>query len=132
MDYQSILAEHKKLRAAIQRLREVAEFASAEMAGALGEVTDLIQTHFRMEEESGFFRDIVLQRPDLDCRASKLQKQHTGLLATFESLLTASGEASPEDLGPRVLVALDALQAHESAEIHLMQDSALVDIGALD
>ena len=133
MDYESTLREQEALREAIQRLREAVESSNPEIGHALKEMLTSVTAHFKMEEDEGFFNEIVLEHPELDARARRIERQHEVLLACFVGLVNDSQSGTRVgELAPQIISALDALKAHESAEFSLLQDSLLVDIGPGD
>lgn len=136
MDYQSHVEEEGRLRAAIQRLRGLADEPTAcvdeTICTALGEVLENIEVHFSTEEGDGFFDQVVMQHPELDSRVCSMQDEHQKIRACFRTLLTRSQDGATDGLNPQILAALDELMNHEAAELRLMQDSSLVDIGPGD
>ena len=92
-----------------------------------------LREHFALEEEDGYLREVIAQRPGLLSRAASLQRQHATFLAEGATLAQQLlGARAPHDTIPRLVRLLEALRRHEFAEHDLFQQAFLDDLGSGD
>lgn len=135
-----IVADHQVLRREAAGLLVRAEHGgSLDRALSVALVADLsrlcehLREHFALEEDDGYLHEVVGQRPDLQSRADRLQRQHGLLLAEGEALIRQLlGARVPHDTLARLVRLLEALRRHEIAEHDLFQEAFLDDLGSGD
>jgi hypothetical protein len=139
----SILDEHRRLRAAVARLHEAlttpASYAALReslAAGLLG-LRRQLEGHFAAEEREGVFEHIEERVPEAAPQCARLRREHVDLLARLDEL----GGRMPPAAAPvgtlgawaeAVRGALDALTDHEQRENDLLLDSLEPGAGAPD
>jgi hypothetical protein len=145
-----MLEDHRELRAVLGSTREFLmnprpdpgemgfhRWATA-MSKQLVEFYDGLFRHFREEERSGVFEDLVRRYPRSASRVDRLQKQHSCLLADLRDLMNevmeyAAGIAPDNPRLRRKLEdLLDRVEGHEQGETDLMQRMLYNDIGEGD
>ena len=134
------LALHQKIRA-LEDVFAEPDGATAETArktmtllegfdSALGE-------HFAIEEEGGYFADILKVAPRLSRRAAHLEQNHKEFSKRLEALLALVQYAIDvphewERVTTSVEGFLRALRAHEDNENELVREAFMVDLGRGD
>ncbi len=138
---ETIRSQHFALRQQIRALEEL--FAEPDGAGAerarktltlLERFDSALREHFAVEEEGGYFADILKVAPRLSRRAARLEQNHKEFSERLESLLALARYAvdAPDDWN-RVRAGLEgflqALRAHEDEENELVREAFMDDLG---
>jgi hypothetical protein len=136
--FERVLRAGHELRRSLAKLRQLLA-ACRDPTAPLALLDDLhrqLEAHFRFEEAGGYLRDVLAQAPGHAVEAGRLQAQHAALLggldrlqAEVEGCLEAPRWASVRAAFARFR---EELERHERAEIHLVQESVLTDLGAED
>ena len=141
---ETIRSQHFALLQQIRALEEL--LAEPDDAGAerarraltLLEGFDLaLREHFAVEEEGGYFADVLKVAPRLSRRAARLEQNHKEFSERLESLLALVRYAidAPDDwerVTARVEGFLQALRAHEDEENELVREAFMDDLGRGD
>lgn len=96
----------------------------------LRDIYRILPEHFALEEQGGYFSDLLSVAPDLAERATELQAHHQLLIPQLERLLSCFADApggarpDPEDRLGLVRQFVDSLRAHEEGEDALMRAAA--------
>lgn len=138
--YQHIRDEHEALRQLLGHLHQVLTGRTQmpdHVAEMIASLRKHLTTHFREEEEDGFFDEIVEQAPRLSGQAGQLCEEHISLREAVEELdrvaATKTGSASWwEEVTERFHRLSKKLMHHEHKENELLQDAYENDIGAKD
>ena len=93
-----------------------------------------LREHFAVEEEGGYFADILKVAPRLSRRAARLEQNHKEFTERLERLLALVRYAADAPGGwDRVRVGLEgflqALRAHEDEENELVREAFMDDLG---
>ena len=135
-----ILSDHNTLRALIGALekhfqqRADAELWYETLREKVSALVDLCCEHFRLEEQSGLHVQLRQQSPRHAFRLEKLLGEHASILAGLQNLATDLATDSitaieTDSLKERVLLALESVRQHESAENEVMTDVYWDDLG---
>jgi hypothetical protein len=92
-------------------------------------ITEL-RTHFAFEEKGELFSDIASLRPSFDRKVGQLFRQHAEILELFiaaRALAVARSEL--DEVCSATRKAVKMLLGHERAEMDLVQEAALTDLG---
>ena len=143
---ETIRSQHFGLRQQIRALEEL--FAEPAAAGAGAErarktltllegFDPALREHFAVEEEGGYFADILKVAPRLSRRAARLEQNHKEFSKRLQSLLALVRYAvdAPDDwerVTARVEGFLQALRAHEDEENELVREAFMDDLGRGD
>jgi hypothetical protein len=136
--FERVLRAGRELRGSLAELRQLLSNCK-DPTIALARLDDLhrsLEAHFRFEEAGGYLRDVLAQAPGSAVEAGRLRAQHATLLAALDRL-QAEVEGcleTPRWEGARAAFARfrEELERHERAEVHLVQESVLTDLGAED
>ncbi len=88
-----------------------------------------------LEERDGYLTVVVEEKPNLDTRIKRLQRDHRDFRKLLEEMepaiasLTALPEAQFDDVCSQISELLDRVDQHDLAEIELLQDTLLHDEG---
>ncbi len=132
--------EHEQLRQLLKQIGATLQGDSrqqAEIDRLMGQLSELVESHFRHEEEGGYLKTALDRAPHLAAKAEKLNDQHAMLLEQIDKLgmLVHSGVESPA-WWARVETDFHQIevnmQHHEEAEIDLLQKAFTEDIGGGD
>lgn len=140
VDYTAVHREHAALRQEATDLLSLAEHGwtldrrmRGELVERLARLCDHLRQHFRTEEAGGYLHDVLVRRPGLQMRVATLQRQHGAFLVEGDVLAAALlGERPPRDWPARLVRLLEGLRRHEVAEVDLMQQAFLDDLGSGD
>lgn len=135
-----IVADHHALRREAAGLLVRAEHGgsldrtlSDALVEGLSRLCERLREHFALEEEGGYLHEVVAERPELQSRAERLQRQHAILLGEGATLARhLLGAQAPHDTLARLVRLLEALRRHEIAEHDLFQEAFLDDLGGGD
>ena len=125
--------EHHDLRGSLAELDGMLGHAATDavaLAARLEEFLTELSEHFAFEENGKLFADIASLRPSFDREVTRLMRQHTDILALFTEARTAAAAGAAADQPLRK--AMKMLLGHERAEMDLLQEAALTDIGGGD
>ena len=121
---------HRRVRALEDWLSSVAPAARlSEALRILEEIEVLLPTHFALEEQDGYFSDVLAAAPELRPRADVLRGHHAMLIPQLERVLdgfrsqAAPPEREAEALVQRVSAFVVALEEHERGENALVRDA---------
>ncbi len=132
------------LRQQIRALEEL--FAEPDGAGAersrktltlLEGFDSALREHFAVEEEGGYFADVLKVAPRLSRRAARLEQNHREFSERLEALLALVQYAiDARDAWERVTTGVERflreLRAHEDDENELVREAFMVDLGRGD
>jgi len=113
---------------ALSRKMSSVQFTTKSFARHLLRMMDL-------EETDGYMQVVREQKPHLDHRVKKLERQHRKFRQTLEELtpdvssMTALPEEQFEQVSSRILELLDDVDQHDIEEIELLQETLLCDEG---
>ena len=88
-----------------------------------------------LEERDGYITVVVEEKPNLDCRIKRLQREHQAFRRRLEemapdiSALPALAEDAFESVCTQIEELLDRVDQHDVEEIELLQDTLLCDEG---
>lgn len=133
----SLAEEHRSLRQGLQPLDDSlhgAAGAPAELARALANARDLLNRHFRKEEESGCLGPAIERQPNLARRAADLLGEHCDLAWEIDTLVVEARELArrQEALRNKARVWLARVHRHEAHENDLVQEAFNTDFSADD
>ena len=119
--------EHDQLRQLLEQIGATLRGdgrQQAEIDRLMGQLSELVESHFRHEEEGGYLKTALDRAPQLTVKAEKLKEQHAMLLEQIDKLgmLVHSGVESPA-WWTRVEADFHQIEVnmrhHEEAEIDL-------------
>jgi len=131
---ESILAQHKQLRVALDELNALLQSAPqieatagwlSKLAARLHDLLPVLAAHFEHEERSGLFAEIQAAWPETATTCARLLAEHKALLEGLEGVRvsTAAGPTAvqtlPELMG-RGQALMRTLATHEEAENELL------------
>ena len=128
---QRIWAQHVELHRHVRALADWANgsdhVATVETARKLiGEVAAILPHHFALEEEGGYFADVLAVAPALAPRAEALRAHHHQLVPLVDGLLRDIEHTLPPDLeafAARVADVIVQIESHEAGENALVRDA---------
>lgn len=132
--------EHEQLRHLLKEISAALKGNSRQQRQIdrlMVQLSELVESHFRHEEEGGYLKTALARAPHLAIKAEKLREQHAMLLEEIDKLgmLVHSGVESPA-WWSRVEGDLHQIEVnmrhHEEAEIDLLQKAFSEDIGGGD
>lgn len=88
-----------------------------------------------LEERDGYMSVVVEEKPNLDCRIKRLQREHQAFRSRLEemapdiSALPAMTESDFEFVCTQIEELLDRVDQHDVEEIELLQDTLMCDEG---
>lgn len=132
-----IRVQHFEFKRRTGQLRDVFEGAAlagrrrAQLDEQLASFDVVLNEHFALEEETGYFSDVLAVAPRLSAHAARLEQAHTGLRNQVAQLRARTRDASVpwEDLRDRFRQLLAELRAHEVAEDELVNEAFMRDLG---
>jgi hemerythrin-like domain-containing protein len=138
--YQSMLDEHAHLRRMLDELQQLFSGHAAAKSAVVQRVASLqsvIDEHFRTEELSGCFGEMVSQAPRFAPKVEQLIMEHSELAAQVGQLATMAGEydgseSQWQELGQAFQAFRERLLLHESVENELLQSVFTEDLGSKD
>lgn len=138
--YEVLLEEHVRLRGLLAELKQILLERSAEISEVsrrLRDLSELIDDHFKAEEESQCFAEMVSHAPHVSDRVNDLIAEHGELRAEIAGLVDLSGEdegtaAGWEKIGGDFAQFTEKLMRHEEMENELVQFVFTEDIGSKD
>ncbi len=111
--------------------REVAEKEfpdwKLEFMWRLRDFKNHLSKHFDLEEEGGFMKEILTEKPEAMSKVKKLEAEHNQILSDLDGILKdlkmmdVRDFSKIEDIRNRVTQLVSTIHAHESAEQELMQ-----------
>ncbi len=133
-------SEHEEIAREVQATREELESASCQrncINDQLIQLSELIESHFRHEEQGGYMAEALVRAPQLRPRAEALQKQHEQLQEAIDKLqlLVNSGVESAswwDQIRNDFQHFASQLTEHEHCETKLVQEAYNLDIGGGD
>ena len=138
--YEEILREHSKLRTILDELKQLLFDRAAPIGDVAGRLTDLqslVSSHFKAEEASGCFPNMVSHAPRVSSRVEDLIAEHGELNVAVNELVTHAAECAGgaddwELISVRFTEFTTKLMQHEMVENELMQEVFTEDIGSKD
>ena len=138
--FKDIDVEHAEMRTLLASVHKVLADRSqpaSEVVATLDSFFGFLQTHFKHEDEGGFFDEITEQSPRLSERADEVQGEHAALLEECQTLkdLAAKREANDawwDQLNSGFHRLSKQLMHHEHREEDLLQESFTDEIGTGD
>ena len=141
---ETVRSQHFALRQQIRALEEVfaepdgaAEEYARKTQALLEGFDSALRDHFAVEEEGGYFADVLKVAPRLSRRAARLEQNHREFSERLEALLALVQYAiDARDAWERVATGVErflrALRAHEDDENELVREAFMVDLGRGD
>ncbi len=137
---EQIQREHDELRELLGNVHQTLVNRSesvANVAQVMGSLREHAITHFREEEEDGFFDQVISIAPRVTERANGIRDEHQQLAAEVDRLveMTSGGDGSPawwQQLNDAFHEFSKDLMHHESKENELLQEVYTEDIGSAD
>jgi len=136
----AIARQHLQIEAlvdAVHRRFEERTGVTRNLVSLLNSLAAHLEAHFELEEENGYFEDLVQRAPRLSEHVDEMLKQHALLLAESRELVKiarqafADDEPSPELTERYEKFRVDLL-GHEKAEIDILQEAYTRDLGSKD
>ncbi|MDJ0866780.1 MAG: hemerythrin domain-containing protein [Myxococcota bacterium] len=139
-DWQPIETDHRELGAVVERLEEwLGRLAAGSRSGEpevrslLADFCQRLRAHLGAEEQSGVLERAAAAAPHFAGRIDRLRLEHDELRRGLEMLAAGPEPAIPRPDWPRFharfQVFRGVLDAHEHAEIDILQRSYLEDLG---
>jgi len=135
------LARHRELRELIARIDRAFQRRTAtieEVSDMLADLGDRLVKHFAMEEDGGYFADMLLHAPQLVSKANALIAQHPKMTTQAKTLAAEiqgrgdSGEQWWQHTAALFRAFRDELLRHEKQENVLLQEAYGRDVGTTD
>ena len=139
--YQENATRHRELKALLARIEQsLAERTATidEVSDLLGQLGDRLVKHFAMEEDGGYFAEVLLHAPQLISKANALLAQHPKMCAQAKEITVEVSAREPagddwwEHTGELFRAFREELNRHEKQEDGLLQEAYSRDIGAND
>lgn len=138
--YQSMLDEHAHLRRMLDELHQLFSgpaAAESTVAQRVASLQSVIDEHFRTEELSGCFGEMVSQAPRFASKVEQLIVEHTELSAKVEQLAKMAdeydgSETQWKELAQAFQAFRERLLQHENVENELLQSVFTEDLGSKD
>ena len=138
--YEHMLREHARLRGLLDELgRMLSERSAAitDVSGRFTELQALVSHHFRTEEESGCFGNMISHAPRVSERVEILIAEHGSMSVEIEELVVRASDCRGthddwEEIGRRFHRFCGRLMNHETVENELLQEVFTEDIGSKD
>lgn len=134
----SLRRAHAALLRDFRRLEESLKGPVLDSPAALGTrlrtTRDDLQAHFHFEEVDGYMDAVRRQAPQFERVVNQLAEEHIQLMQSLDSLIEFLSAASTVDepIRDRVRQWIDRVRQHEARENDVVQEAALMDIGAED
>jgi hypothetical protein len=138
---EQIRHEHREMRTHLDRIRMQLAAPGGLLSerrarrvwiGEIDRLADELTRHFATEETGGYMSEVIAMRPESSRAAERLVAQHDQLLGRLAAI---RGHLAADDLAyGRAELArfLTALEAHERAEVELVQEAFNRDVAAAD
>ena len=136
-----IRAEHFALRRSLDDLEDAfaahdrlerSEQALARTLALLESLPRTLREHFAVEEEGGYFSEVVAAAPRLARTVKRLGAEHVRFRAASRELAELAGKAAGasewDGVEARAAELLRALRAHEDRENAVVQDAFMTDM----
>ena len=138
--FQQTAARHRELKALLARIGQTLEERTAtieEVSDLLGLLGDRLVKHFAMEEDGGYFAEVLLHAPQLISKANALLAQHPKMCAQAKDLaLAPPSRQAGADWWQHTTDLFRAFREeftrHEKQEDGLLQEAYTRDIGTHD
>ena len=137
---QQVEREHEELRDAIKSIHTTLadpDSASTLLAEQLASCCEKLESHFRTEEDGGFFAEITNSAPRLSDQADKLCHEHETMLNEAKTVRDqtrrlADSEGDRKGISAAFHAFSKQLMHHESEENDMLQKAYWEDIGPAD
>ncbi len=138
--YEVMLLEHEKLHSLLDELKQMffeRKVAFSEVSSRLVLLQALVEEHFRTEEGSDCFEDVVSHAPHVSDKVAVLVAEHAAMSACIDQLVVQASscqgvELDWDEIGTGYEAFADKLLLHETAENELLQEVFTEDIGSKD
>jgi len=139
-----LLSEHRELSKHISDLREwwlqrdeIGEPNFLEMSSRIRKLSELLEAHFRHEEQGGYLKVAITAAPRFAEDAEELKLQHAEFLDSIEKFAKKLAYASREQLswqqvGSEFEEFIERLKKHEAKETKILQSAFADDLGTGD
>lgn len=145
-----VLHDHVELKKGLSELRDFLDEPRPEIgmrgyhtwaaacSARLVELHDKLFRHFRFEEQDGILRDQLRVHPRAQSKVEAIEAEHVEMLTQLRGILSDvlvySEGKPPADsrIRQRIVAVMDQLQAHEEAEMDLIQRVMYREVGAGD
>lgn len=136
----AIARQHIQIEALVEALHtrfEAGKKVTRNLVSLLNSLTAHLEMHFEMEEEHGYFEELIQRAPRLSDHVNTLLKQHSELLSESCKLVEIARKAFADDVESLELLERFKrfrlkLLGHEKAEIDLLQEAYTRDLGSKD
>jgi uncharacterized protein (UPF0335 family) len=133
----ALVGVHHSLMEAIENLEDEVRSRSGSLTQLICSLTSIrkrVLDHFRLEEEGGYMKQILEERPFLERTVEKLLHEHRTLAANlemiFEELRLPTADAGA--CYQRIESWIKQIRHHERLENLLVEDAYGLDMGAKD
>ena len=135
------LSQHRRLRLVADRLRLLVMAPSEALpeprmrslfVAEVSHFADGLAAHFAHEEDGGYMRTVIVERPDLHETISALEGEHAELTRHISDVLAALERDAMAQIGAELRGMLDRFEAHERKENQLIQSTFNTDLGVGD
>ena len=138
--YEQMLREHTRLRGLLDELGRMLSdrsVAITDVSGRLTKLQSLVHHHFRTEEESGCFSNMISHAPRVSERVEILIAEHRSIGVEIKELVVRASDCHGthddwEEIGVRFHQFCGRLMQHETVENELLQEVFTEDIGSKD
>ncbi len=138
--YNELLRQHSKLRGLLDEIKLLLferQCPFSEVASRLQDLREQVDVHFRTEEDSGCFGDLVNHAPRVSEKVVSLIAEHNDLSTEIHEIVERAssgiGQVSDWDEVSTMFGEFTAkLVNHETVENELMQEVFTEDIGSKD
>jgi hemerythrin-like domain-containing protein len=132
-----LVEAHHSLMEAIENLEEAVRSRSGsltQLTCLLASIRKRVLDHFRLEEEGGYMKQVLEERPFLERTVEKLLQEHRTLAVNLDTIIeelrTPAADASA--CYQRLESWTKQVRHHESVENLLVENTFSLDIGAKD
>lgn len=135
----AVLGAHARLHITVDELRDLCRSLDeseddgpivADPRALLERFSHELLSHFSAEEKGGYFDTLVAERPQFSQRVARLLDEHDEMRRTTVGLTAAARSLPPHQLAARLAELIATFEAHERAEVRLLQDFFSSDEGA--
>jgi hemerythrin-like domain-containing protein len=130
-----LVEAHHSLMESLENLeKEVRSRCSlTQLTCSLASIRKRVLDHFRLEEEGGYMKQVLEERPFLERTVEKLLQEHGALAASLETILEEL-RMPVADAGAcqRIETWLTQVRHHERQENLLVEDTFGLDVGTKD
>ena len=138
--YEEMLREHAKMRNLMDELKQLLfdrSVAISEIASRLVLLQAMVEVHFRTEEDSSCFPDLISHAPRVSDKVAVLIAEHGEMTVDISELVarTSSCQGTEEDwdmVNSGFAEFEEKLMQHETVENELLQEVFTEDIGSKD